>query len=220
MFSKYYVIIIDIISSTKLPDRNKVTVKLKKAIDEVNKNYAKDCFAPFEITRGDEVAAVLTSIVNIYNIINHFCIELFPVNFRVIIVYDELTSGLDSKRSSIIDGPAFHKGNDMMVHLKKTQKTFTLDTGKRERDQAVEALMNLLLWLWNDFTPLQQKVIRLYQSIRNQEKVAKKINRTQQQVQVALEACRWQVIDAAEKTIKDLFKIIDNQIKKRKSENE
>jgi hypothetical protein len=97
----------------------------------------------------------------------------------------------------------------MMMELKKTQKTFAMDTQQEKMDKAVEALMNLLLWQWNNFSELQQKIIRLYQQKKNQGKVAELLNRTQQQVNKTLNSCKWEIIDNAEKAIMHMFQLID-----------
>ncbi|MCK4761000.1 MAG: hypothetical protein KAW12_02300 [Candidatus Aminicenantes bacterium] len=214
MAEKYYVMLMDVIGSTALPNRDEVTEKLNTAMGCINNTYDKDFLAPLEITRGDEVAGVLKTSVNTYNIITIFREALFPVDIRTILVYDILRSGLNSRRSSIIDGPAFQQGNYMMIRLKKTQKNFTLNTGQQELDRTIEALMNLVLWQWSTFTPLQQEIIRLYQEVRNQKEVAKQVERTQQQVQRTLAKCRWELIDAAEKAVKGLFLSIEKQPKK------
>ena len=51
MAVKYYVLILDIIDSTIFPDRDILTEKLDQATACVNKEYSRDCLAPFEITR-------------------------------------------------------------------------------------------------------------------------------------------------------------------------
>lgn len=117
MAVKYYALILDIIDSSIFPDRDILTEKLERAIAYANKEFSRDCLAPFEITRGDEVAAVLVSTARVYEMIKVFREELFPVDIRSVIIYDELKAGLEKRRSTVIDGPAFYRGNHMMVEL-------------------------------------------------------------------------------------------------------
>lgn len=210
---KFYAVIIDVMESSKVKDRNRLTEQMERAILKINKKYHKDCYAPFEITRGDEIAAVLKSIENSYDIVSQINEIISPEKIRTVIVYDDLNAGLKSFRSSVIDGPAFYRGNSLMAELKKTQKTFLLKTGIESDDRIIESLINLLLWQWDNFTDKQKRIIRLYQKIRNQKKVAEKILRTQQQVQSTLETCRWELIDNAESTLKEMFKRIDKNLK-------
>jgi len=206
---KFYAVIIDVVESSKVKDRYRLTEKMEKALLKVNEKFQKDCYALFEITRGDEVAAVLKSIENTYDIISLINEIISPEIIRTVIVYDELNAGLKSHRSSVIDGPAFYKANKLMQNLKKTQKTFTLKTSGNDRDRMIESLINLLLWQWDNFTDKQKRIIRLYQKYRNQKKVAEKIQRTQQQVQSTLETCRWELVNNAESTLREMFKSID-----------
>ena len=207
----------DVIESSKVKDRNQLTKQMGKAILKVNEKYKDDCYSSFEITKGDEIAAVLKTIKNFHDIIFLFKEILLPERIRTVIVFDELNAGLDSKRSSVIDGPAFHSGNSLMLDVKKMQKTFALKTGEKDWDSAIESLMNMLLWQWDNFTVLQKKIIRLYQKEKNQRRVAEKIKRTQQQVQTTLETCKWELIDSAELTLRDMFRIVDMNIKKTNS---
>jgi len=213
----YYVIVMDIIRSTKLKDRDKLTHQLTSSMDEVNLVYKQDFFAPFEITRGDEFAAVLLQINNLYEIVKTFQKTLSPIEFRTVVAYGELNAGLKSRQSSIIDGPAFQHADSMMHNLKKTLMPFSIDTGLKDWDCITQAVLNLLLWRWIGFTPLQQKIIRLYQQLRNQKKVANEIDRSQQQVQATLESCRWELINEAENSLQDALRVIEEKVKIRKS---
>jgi len=209
--SRYYVMMMDIIGSAKMNGRDKLTHRLITSIEKVNQSYGQDLFAPFEITRGDEFVAISTKINSLYDIIGTFQEKISPEEFRTVVVYGELNAGLQSKQSSIIDGPAFQHADSMMRSLKKSSMTFAMDTGHKEWDRIAQAALNLLLWRWNGFTLFQQKIIRLYQKFRNQNRVGKQINRSQQQVQATLESCRWELIEEAEKSIRDTLAIIDEK---------
>jgi hypothetical protein len=45
--SKYYILIMDIIESSKFQDRNVLTGKLDTATSRLNSIYSLECFAPF-----------------------------------------------------------------------------------------------------------------------------------------------------------------------------
>jgi len=214
---RYYVVMMDIIRSAKLSDRDGLTRRLINGMKEVNREYRSDFLAPFEITRGDEFIAILTKIDRLYEIIRAFQKALSPIEFRTIVVYGELNSGLESKQSSIIDGPAFQQADTMMSSLKKTSMTFAMQTGQEGWDRIAQTTMNLLLWQWSGFTPLQRKIIRMYQDLGNQKKVAKMINRSQQQVQATLESCRWELINESENSIRATLKVINEKAKSRNS---
>lgn len=205
------VLLIDIIRSTELPNRAAATSRLEKANRKANRAFADDLFAPFEITRGDEAAAVLRSVARTYEMIVSIGESIYPVTFRSVLVYGDLTAGLDSRRSSVIDGPAFYRANEIMQALKKTQKTFALATGQEKLDGPTGALVNLLQWRWNQMTDLQRRIVRLYKQEKNQSRVGDKLGRTQQQISHALNATKWELIDTAEAAIRQLFQLIDHR---------
>ena len=211
MADLFYVIVIDIIGSSRLKDRDALSTQLNVAISRANEKYAYTCWAPFEVTKGDEVAGVLLSIATAYDIIDTFREALDPMAFRSVVVFDELDAGVRSRRSTVIDGPAFRRADQMMKRLKKTQKRFSLSSGEKELDGAAEALVNFLLWRWASLTVLQRQIIRLYQQEQKQSRVAEILNRKQQQIQNTLDVCKWQIIDEAEKAVRGLFQVIDHR---------
>ncbi len=206
-----FVLILDIVGSSVVADREGLTRTLQGAIARVNEAFGEDCWAPFEVTKGDEVAAVLHSVARVYDILIEFSEGLAPVRMRAVVVRGELTAGLETRRSTIIDGPAFYEGNARMEELKKSRRGFALASGEESLDRPAEALVNFLLWRWEELTPLQRRVIRLYQEHRHQTRVAEMLGRKQQQVQHTLDVCRWEVIDDAERAVRGLLEAIDGR---------
>jgi len=214
---KYYVVLIDIKDSTKVLDRDALTKKMSTLLVEINARYSADYHAPFEITKGDEVAAVLTSINNLLNILLYFHDTLYPVEFRAVMEYNVLSAGLDTKRSAIIDGPAFYNANKTLLGIKNTQKYFNFNSGRQELDDAVSALMNVILWRLNDLTSSQRDILRLYQKERHQKKVAQILKISQQYIQKTLDRCKWQIFDGSEAALQTLLSVIDAYNKKKEN---
>lgn len=208
---KLYVLLSDVVGSSSLPDRADLTARLQTASERVNEEHRNDLFANLEITRGDEMAAVLRSASNVYDVLMVLEEELYPVRFRSVLVYDELTAGLETRRSSVIDGPAFYKAQDKMGALKRTRNTFSLASGQAEFDEAAEVLVNLLQWRWNEMTELQRQIVRNYQDVRNQQKVAELLGRSQQQISHTLIATKWELINSSEGAIRHMLQLIDRR---------
>ncbi|MDY7094789.1 MAG: SatD family protein [Acidobacteriota bacterium] len=208
---KLYVLLSDVVGSSSLPDRADLTARLQKASERVNDEHRNDLFANLEITRGDEMAAVLRSASNVYDVLMVLEEELYPVRFRSVLVYDDLTAGLETRRSSVIDGPAFYKAQDKMSALKRTRNTFSLASGQAEFDEAAEVLVNLLQWRWNEMTELQRQIVRNYQDVRNQQKVAEMLGRSQQQISHTLIATKWELINSSEGAIRHMLQLIDRR---------
>ncbi|MCB1034928.1 MAG: hypothetical protein KDD47_13960, partial [Acidobacteria bacterium] len=191
---KLYVLITDVVGSSQVSDRAELTRKLQAAAERVNEDHADDLYAPLEITRGDEMCAVLSSISCSYDLLSTLEEILHPTRFRSSLVYDELTAGLETRRAAVIDGPAFYRARELMSQLKKSKKTFALGTDQPEQDEAAEVLVNLLQWRWNEMTDLQRQIVRLYQNEKNQLRVAELLNRSQQQISHSLIATKWELI--------------------------
>ena len=62
MAKDFFVLLVDLIRSAKLPNRAAATSRLQKANAKANQAFADDLYAPVEITRGDEAAGVLRSV--------------------------------------------------------------------------------------------------------------------------------------------------------------
>lgn len=208
---KLYVLLSDVVGSSSLSDREDLTSRIQQAAARINEDHRNDLFADFEITRGDEMAAVMRSVSGVYDVLTILEEELYPVRFRSVLVYDQLTAGLESRRSAVIDGPAFYKAHDMMRALKRTRNTFTLSSGQAEFDEAAEVLVNLLQWRWNEMTELQRQIVRQYQDVRNQQKVAETLERSQQQISHTLIATKWELINSSEGAIRHLLQLIDRR---------
>ncbi len=209
MTRRFHVLLLDMMASARLADRNAATRRFRQVAPRLNRTFGADLLAPFEITRGDEVAGVLRSAARVYDIMAAMGEAMSPVRFRHVLAFGELTAGLETRRSSLIDGPAFYRADAMMRELKKTRKTFALASGQPAIDEPAEALVNLLQWRWSAMTDLQRRIVRLYQRERNQTRVGRELGRTQQQVSQALRSTRWELLEAGEEAVRRLFEQID-----------
>lgn len=208
MSSQQFVLLIDVMNSSQLKDRQALSVSLGEAVNKLNRQFAAHLYAPFEITRGDEVAAVLISARSLYpmaRLLNEF---LHPLKYRMVLCYGALTAGLETHRSTIIDGPAFYQARRMMQQLKRTQHFVSVSTRAEHVDPVLQSMLNMLLWQWSRFTALQQQVVRLYLLHRNQKTVAEQLGRSQQQIQNTLRSCGWEVIEEAERQVKHLLMLL------------
>jgi hypothetical protein len=202
--NQYFILLMDIVGSSKMEDRGRLTTNLTKTISSANREFASQYYAPFEITKGDEVAAILNNADSVYDIILFFGDHLTPVKVRSVVVFGKLSAGLETRRSTIIDGPAFYRADESMRRLKKTAQWVSFSTRHVELDRIIETLINLILMKWYSFTPLQRTIIRAYQKDRNQIKVANRLHKKQQQIQNTLMKCGWEILDQSELLIRTL----------------
>src|SRR5437899_2715866 len=120
--NRYFVLLVDLIRSRLMQERGDATVRIKESINNFNRKARQDIYSPMEITRGDECAAVLHRITNAYDLVTAFVTDIHPFQCRFVLVAGTLTAGLESKRSTELDGPAFWDADQTMKKLKEQKK--------------------------------------------------------------------------------------------------
>lgn len=216
MSENAYVLLLDLVGSSQLPDRQAATERVQAAQRVVNERFESEWLAPLETTRGDETAAVLSRAGAAYDVISGMADEIHPLNLRAVLEYGNLVAGLDTRRASIIDGPAFNKADQQMESLKGSARLCHFATGLPAVDPSLNAVGNLLLDRLTDLTELQRRILRQYQAKRQQKAVGRIVARSQQQVSTTLQAIRWELIDDAEETMRGLLSEVD--MRRRESE--
>ncbi len=200
-----WVLLFDVIESSKVRDREQLLFRLQTAMQEQNERHHRALFAPLEITRGDEVAAVAENGEAVYRLARDFLLALSPYLARVAIAFGEITAGVGTRRAALMDGPAFYAADELMRQMKRSRRLAAIRTGRDWSDTVLNGLLNAVLWDWLDLTPFQRKVTRLYLEGKTQPDIARTVGRTQQQVSRALRAARWEVIRLSEIAIVDVM---------------
>ncbi|NOY58528.1 MAG: hypothetical protein GXO75_06300 [Calditrichaeota bacterium] len=204
---KFTILLADVIHSSQ---HSGVQKKLHDLVAWANKEFAHCWQTPLEITRGDEIAVIIKPDCTWFQTIIRLNDKIRPLRLRWIMSYGEISDGLIYKSSSEATGPVFVKADEIMHTLKKTDLRFGAFTGDVFWDEILRGQMNLLLWRIDQLSDLQLQIFRLYQLRKRQIDVAQALGKTQQQVQRALKAMNWQVIDAAEKSA---LKLVDLAMK-------
>ncbi len=176
---------------------------LHKAVDDANDQLWSDIPAPFEITRGDEVALVAHVKLPWFTYMLRFVNAALPLKLRWVAVWGEITEGLDSKSSAEMMGPGFITADNLMKELKKSGMMFGFRSPSGRVDEQVSGIINMYLVMLNDLTPFQIKVLRHYQRLKTQQAAADALGKSQQQIQKSLQSIHWKTFDLAEKAIKD-----------------
>ena len=199
MKQKLFVLLGDVVSSRQIADRDLFQGQLNELCRNINDWYGNDIFAPFKILKGlDEMGGVLENISNFYNIINTVAESLYPQVMRCALVYDFVDTALDSRDVSRMDGPAFHRSSQSISQLKKTERRISISVQDEILDRTLAGEINLLLLFRHDISPKQRKIIKEYELIKNQMKVAERFGISQQSVSLALRRSRWKMIKELE----------------------
>jgi len=206
MKQKFYVLLGDVISSSKIQNREEARKKLARACNEVNNVYAKDIRADFKILKGiDEIGGVLSTMRNIYNIITTILWQLYPNLIRFVLVFDYIDTAIDTGDIAKMDGSAFHKASNMMPLLKKSKLMFDMRVGDKMIDNSITGQVNLILLLKKNWSAHQNRIVREYEKTKNQYEVAKKLGTTQQSVSNTLNRSMWKEIKSIEEKLNDML---------------
>ena len=194
----------DVIGSS---DKKGVQSTLHQAVDSVNRLKDSSVLAPFEITRGDEVALVLDKTAMWLDPILKFIYAAVPLKTRWVVVYGDISEGLESGSSAEMIGPGFVRADSTMKTLKKEGLTFYCETNSKLSEE-ISGIINLFLTALNDLTPFQLQALRHYKEGKTQTEVASELDKTQQQVQQTLQAINWKKFDRAESAIRSYLERI------------
>ena len=205
MPQNFCVIIGDIVRSKSIPDREAAQEKLKSAMERVNTDFASDFWAPFVITRGDEIAAVLTSFVQVNDMMNELQRNFSPYRLRFGIAWGELTTALESRLATEIDGPAFYAASAMIDKAREKNKLAYFQLGNAVLDRAVSSLKNAIGFLQSSWTLRQTEVCYKFVELRNQYDVARLLKIKQPTVKKTLNSIHFKEILSLEEDVSYLL---------------
>ena len=184
-----YVLLADLVGSRLVADRPGFDQKLQAALAHVSKTFKNAFSLPLQVWKGlDEVAAVLKTPVELYNIISVIQGAVAPEKFRFVLVQgniDLVPSNGDVRQA---DGTAFHQAAEAMQQLKREGLLFYCKTANALWDAAYSNQLNLLLQLKSGWTLRQRLLYEAYIKSGRQEKVAEALGITQQTVSKTLQS--------------------------------
>jgi hypothetical protein len=210
MKQKFYVMLGDVIGSTRITDREIFRRKLEKACSNVNLNFGEDIYADFNILKGiDEIGGVLLNIRSVYKIINMMSEQFYPHSMRFVLVFDYIDTALESHEVSRMDGKAFNRASEIMEDFKSSRLIFKMSIGDEIMDKIVAGEINLIFLLKKSWSLRQRTILYEYRKIGNQNMVAKALGITQQAVSKALNRSMWKKISGIEE---DLNYVLQNNL--------
>jgi hypothetical protein len=191
---RHFVLLGDVVSSRRIVDRDRFQSSLAELCSRINAEYANDIYAHFKGLKGlDEIGGVLNDVSNTFNIIILISETLYPCKMRCSLVYDFIDTALDSGDVAKMDGPAFHRASKAILELKKTELLIRIAVEDEIIDKILEGEINLMLLNNAARTPKQRKIIKEYELIKNQAKIADKLGLSQQHVSMALKRSHWRM---------------------------
>lgn len=203
--SRQCVVLADVIESRALGDRESFGAALDTTLDRLNDEFADAVTADFAPLKGiDEFGGVLDSPRHAYDVIRTIADGLFPVEVRFAVAYDTVDV-VPEPDVALMDGPAFHRADELLGAVETAGDLVGVDTGDPVRDGYLADVANLILTLRADWTDRQFEVVRTYRETGSQRAAAERLDVSQQAVSAALARSNYARIDRAETHLRRLL---------------
>ncbi|MGC9445328.1 MAG: SatD family protein [Candidatus Methanospirareceae archaeon] len=208
MKEKLYVLLGDVVSSTRIVNRDIFQKKIMDACMEINKLYANDIVANFKILKGlDEIGGVLFSSSKVYDVVTILSDRLYPNSMRFALAFDHIDTAVESKDVAKMDGPAFHKASDIILELKQTEKYFAMFLGYGNLDKVIGGTINLILTIKEEWSQKEHHIVNETKKGKTQVEIAKELGITQQAVSKTLKRLMWKELEDLEEDLRSFMKI-------------
>lgn len=192
------VVLADVIDSRDLGDRESFGDDLDETLAGLNETLTGSITAEFTPLKGiDEFGGVLDSPRRVYDVLRQVADGLFPVEVRFGVAYDTVDVMPESD-VALMDGPAFHRADELLGAVESAGDLVGVDTGDPLRDGYLRDVANLVLTLRSDWTARQFEVVTTYRETGSQTATAERLGVSQQAVSSALRRSHYGRIDRAE----------------------
>ena len=212
MGKDYYLLIGDVVDSRNIRNREEFQERLRELLEDINQKFEDEIYAQFKILKGvDEFGGVLKEPSNIYEIIKKIHENILPKKVRSVLAKGGIDVSLEKKDVEYMDGPVFHRANELMEDLKKSKFYFQLEVSDELIDSAIFGQINALMLLKNEWTEKQLSVIKKYQKLGTQNKVANEMGITPQAISKSLDRSNYKRIKQIERKLNLQFEKLERK---------
>lgn len=186
-----YVVLVDVVDSREIQNRDAFESRLKSAFDYVSDAERESISTPFTQMKGiDEFGSVLTRVSPIPDIMSDILNRIHPSQARFAIASGEIDIGAERETVAQMDGPAFHRASALLDEIEDEEMYVGLDTSQ-EMDPLVASALNLLMIERERLTDRQVEVILAYEKFGTQSKAGEELGLRQQAVSNALNRANY-----------------------------
>ncbi|GAA0263677.1 SatD family protein [Halobacterium noricense] len=204
-----YVLLGDVVSSREIDDRAEFGARLREACRTVAEQHENAFDAPLEPLKGiDEIGGVLTTVEPLYDVLDTLHAALHPHELRVAVAKGVVDVGLDSGDVSQMDGPAFHRADDLLSELERGALRFTFDFQMESLDTAVADEVNLLFASKRRWTDREREVVESYLETGSQAETANALDISQAAVSQALSRASWPTVREIETRLRTTLQTV------------
>ena len=187
----YVAVKLDVVRSRRVPDRQHLQDRLLAAVEVLNARFPGVIAARFVVTHGDEVQGLLASpCPELVTILEGFYDALHPHRVRAGIGLGELHTRLQPTAIGM-DGPAWHAATDAIDTAARERKFVQFRGFGETQDALYTALLNLLLWQRQRWSPQQRQIIARLGNGTTQAEIARELGVTAAAVSERLQAAGW-----------------------------
>lgn len=182
----------DVVGSRDLADREQFRERLRSACRVVNRSYEDAVLAPATPLKGvDELGVVFEERRATYGIAAALLGGVHPVEVRFGVAEGRIDVGETSADVTAMDGPAFHRADELVESARASGLLFDADFGDPTLDRAIADEINLLLRRRADLTERQLEYVHAYERRGTQAAAAEALGVTQQSVSKELRQVGW-----------------------------
>ena len=188
---RQYVVLVDVIDSREIQDRETFESRLKSAFDLVNEAERESISTPLTQMKGiDEFGCVLTRVSPLPDIMSEILNRIHPSRARFAIASGEIDIGAERETVAQMDGPAFHRASALLDDVEDSGLYVGVDTNQRT-DGLVANALNLLLLEREHLTDRQVEIILAYEEHGTQSRTGEELGLRQQAVSNALHRANY-----------------------------
>lgn len=213
MPKRQFVVLGDVVGSRDVHDREALRDDLSDALATVNDDHDEAIRAPFTMLKGvDEIGGVLKDLSVLYDVVRTVYMTTYPTTVRFVGALGEVDVSADADSVAEMDGPVFHRADDMLETIADDGRLFNLDTGDPFADVLVGNYVNLCLMVMNAWTPKEVEILREYERRGTQTAVAEALGVTQQRVSKAIRETDWDVFSRMESDLNEILDVYDDLV--------
>lgn len=201
-----YVVVGDVVGSRTIDDRDAFGRTLDGALAAVNHQYDDSVRADVVTVKGvDEIAGVLEAPRDVYGLVKTVHDEIHPHQVRFGVAHGRIDVKPGSADVTEMDGPAFHRANELLEWVERRDGLFALDGVHPGVDDLVSTTVDLILTLREDWTDREFDAVRARERAASQQEAADRLGVIQQTVSDRLQRAHWNRITQAESTVERIL---------------
>jgi len=200
----YLAIIGDIVQSRQIADRGTFQEQFHGTMQFVNKTFAEAIVSPFTVTLGDEFQAILHKADPIFRLRRMLQEKLNPQHIVLGIGVGTIDTRINWVSSVGMDGPALRIARQCVEKAKIHPPRMQFGIQGFPAG-LLNCLMHFLETVEKKHSPIQRQVIQLYQKLKNQKLVARRLGVSQPSVSQVLKAAHYSLLQQSEQSIIELL---------------